>query len=353
MATRGARADASRSVRIDYDAATGCPDEATFEAALRTRSAKIRVSPSATTAVRVRITPGRSAGQFEGEVSLTESRGHEGQRHVSGVCSDVTAALALIAAVELDPTATTESQPAGLAGPPSSAAPAPSAVAAVPSASSNTPAASASPAPEPTSKAAPARPPAVVEDDASPAADRRRGGPRLPHTWAWSVGAGAALTGGVTPQPLFTVPFFLDVARRTGAPFAPAARLRFERSDSATVLAGGAAANFRFTAGSLDLCPIAWAPWRLRFWPCARIEGGVVEAGGSNETPTRSDTRPWLSAGVALRGRLVFEPVFVELEGSAFAPLIRDRFYVEPDTTLERAPVLAAAGQAGAGVSFW
>jgi hypothetical protein len=174
------------------------------------------------------------------------------------------------------------------------------------------------------------------------------------HAWAWSIGAEVGLTSGVAPQPLLTVPVFLDLSRRGSELFAPAIRLRFERSDSGTVNVSGVGADFTWTAGSADVCPIAWAPWRLRFWPCARVEAGVIQASGADVTPTRNDTRPWLTVGGVLRARLtIYGGLFAEVEGTAFAPIVRDRFFIEPDTTIQHVPAVAAAGGAGLGASFW
>jgi len=54
------------------------------------------------------------------------------------------------------------------------------------------------------------------------------------------------------------------------------------------------------------------------------------------------------------RARLtVAGPLFVEAEASAFAPLVRDRFFVQPNVTIFRAPTAGVAGALGLGLSFW
>ena len=53
--------------------------------------------------------------------------------------------------------------------------------------------------------------------------------------------------------------------------------------------------------------------------------------------PVRSESRPWFSIGPVGRARLeIAGPVFAELEVALLASGIRDRFYVEPSTTVYR-----------------
>jgi hypothetical protein len=341
-----ARAQAVRSVRIDYEAAPGCPDEKAFEEQIRARTSKVLVAPDGQATARVRIMS--RAGRFEGDVLLADANAgasakvREAHRRVEGGCADVAAALALITALALDPTASTASDvgqgnPATAGGSPT---PAPA------------------PPPAPPAASAPAPPAAPIgearagKSDSEPLSDEDA----RAHPWGLSIGAQAGLTTGVTPGLLVSVPAFIDIWRRSARLVAPALRLRFERADSGTVTVGsvGAGADFSWTAGSIDLCPIAWAPGRMRLWPCARAEGGALVATGTGVSPPRTGTRAWVSVGLVARARLtVIGSLFLELEGGAFAPIVRDRFFVEPNSTVQQAPVVAAAGAAGIGVTFW
>jgi hypothetical protein len=328
----GANAQTPRTVRIEYEAPAGCPDERAFEGQVRGRSSRISVTAGGETVVRVRIA-GRGK-RASGEVTLADASGRESKRSVDGTCTDVVAALALIAALALDPTASTERE---APAPAASTAPAPS----PPASSAPPPAASASTKPPAPAVSAPAA--ASSEQAAVTAA--------TPHTWAWSIGAHAGVTGGVTPDVLFTVPVLLDVSLRAKGLFAPALRLRFERSGSGGT---GPTADFSWTTGSLDLCPIAFSPGPLRFWPCVRAEAGALEAAGVGVSPTRTSVRPWVTLGLEVRVRLaIVGPIFAEIEGGAFAPLVRDRFFLEPAATIHTTPAVAPAGAAGIGVTFW
>jgi hypothetical protein len=326
-----ARADApSRPARVDYEAPTSCPDARAFEGQVRARSSRIVLRADAATSVRVRI--GARAGRFEGDVVIVETGGGPTQqRHVEGSCADVVAALSLIAALALDPTASTSPTP--------TAAPAP------------TEAASAKPEEAKPPAAAPTAPPSKAAERAAPASDELPPEAQLAkHDWRWSIGAGAGVTGGVATALLVSVPVFVDVAQVSRGLVSPAFRLRFERASTDGNQGG---ASFTWTTGSLDGCPIALATGPIRMWPCVRVVAGTLAATG-DVSQARSAGRPWLSAAAVVRGRLsLVGGLFLEVEGEAFAPFVRDRFYLEPDTTVHRATAVAAGGAAAVGASFW
>jgi hypothetical protein len=356
-----ADAQTARPVRIDYEAAPGCPDARAFEEQIRARTSKVVIAPDGQTSARVRIVA--RGGRFDGDVVLADAnanangasgaggasaRGRE-HRRVEGGCGDVVAALALITALALDPTASTASDIG--TGSALSAA--------------TSPGQAPPPAPPPAAAAPPPQTPKVEvpakagdahaispKSDAEPLSEEDA----RAHPWGFSIGAQASVTSGVAPVLVVSVPAFLDIWRRSDRLVAPALRLRFEHADSGTVTVQGlaAGADFGWTAGSIDLCPIAWAPGRMRLWPCLRGEGGAIVASGTGVSPSRSGTRAWVSVGLVVRARLtVIGSLFLEVEGGAFAPIERDRFFVEPNSTVQQAPVVAAAGAAGVGVTFW
>jgi len=347
-----ARGDAS-AARLEYRAAPGCPDEEAFAGQLRARSSKISLSRDGAVFVRVRIAA--RGERYQGDLRIVDAAGRESQRHLEGTCADVTAALALITAVALDPSAA--AAPEALAS---------AATTTTPPVATPGPASPASPASPPPPKPEPSQPAAPPEakappPPAPPAATDEKGvlqgaGVKdgASHGWAWSIGAGAAVTSGIAPQLLLSIPVFVDVVRRAPGVVAPAFRLRFERAEKGPAPAGGESASFVFTTGSLEACPLTFSLSRLLFWPCARVEAGELEAAGAGVTPVRSSTRPWVTAGGVLRSRVtVYGALFAEIEGTAFAPLVRDRFFLEPDTTVHRAPAFAGGGAAGIGASFW
>jgi hypothetical protein len=141
---------------------------------------------------------------------------------------------------------------------------------------------------------------------------------------------------------LLTLPIFVEVGWR-GASL----RLRAEHGGT------DEGADFSWTAGGLDLCPATWTLGRAHLTACARARGGVLAASGLHVLPSRGETRPWFDAGPLLRARIdAVGPFFLELEGGLAFVVTRDRFFVEPDVTIHRAPTALGVGAAGAGVSF-
>jgi hypothetical protein len=339
-------AASSRAVRVEIEAPGACADEGRFVARLRARAPGLTVATDAGRVVRVR-TAARDH-RVEGEVTLVEG-GREARRHVTGdSCAEVVDALALIAALALDhatPPSTNETEPSPPAATERATIAGDAGADAAPAATPPPPATPPSEVRPPVRGAAP-----PVSGTAAPAHDSSR-------SWRASIGAHAGLTAGVAPDPILSAPVFLEVARALrgdGARVAPAIRMRFERSGSGAVTVPGGGAHFTWTTGSVELCPLTWSRGQLELRPCARLEAGVLAGAGLAVTPERSEARPWVSGGAVGRARLgIAGPLFLELEGGALFPFTRDRFFVEPDVTIHRAPVAAWAAAGGAGVTFW
>lgn len=342
-----ATASAAAPVQIDYAAPASCPSQLSFERQLRARAPSVHVTDDARARAVVRVE--EHAGRFDGALSLQGARGAVETRSVSGTsCAEVVAGLALIASLALDGVepndhhdhdeSATPSTPAEKTAPSSAVATQPPAqktdeptvTKEVPTSTKATPAISA------------------------PAPDLPPTPPRL-RPFSIALGAQGGVVTGIAPSATPTLAFFVDLAKTGDATLSPSLRLRFERAgDSSGPFAQGAA-HFTWTEGGLDGCPVVWAPIaRLRVAPCLRAEAGIVEANGVDASPARSETRPWLLLGAVGRGQLrLAGPVFVELETALYAPLVRDRFYLEPDTTVFRASAIAWGGSAGLGVTIW
>ena len=359
-----AHAAPSEALRLDYVAASGCPSADAFLDQVRARSPRIRSAsgnePARTLVVRLASRNHRTTGRL----TLREVDGSEAERSVVGEsCSDVAAGLALIAALAVDPTASSET-PASSGTPASSRTPGAPGISGIPG-TPGTPSdagADAAPVSESLATAPPATPPADLpqppltavkvgasrsNDTALPAeVDRRH--------WQLAFGAHGEVASGALPNVLVAVPVFVEVARVSGTLLAPAARVRFERAASGVVASAAGSAEFTWTAGSLDLCPIAWSRAALRLTPCLRTEVGAVEAAGINVQPARSGVRPWWSMGTVARGRwVVYGPLFVELEAAFLVAIVRDRFFLEQGGTVFRPSLVGGSASAGIGVSIW
>jgi hypothetical protein len=336
-----ARSDDAIRIRVDYAAASGCPSRAELVDEIRARSPRVVEAPAGEEAIGVAVRVTKERRGFAGTVTLRFAGAAPSSRTLAGAsCSEVVAGLALMAAVAVDPI---------LASAPIDASPAVSASA------SSSPSSSASPPANDASSASPpidAGAPDVVEaqDAATPAPSASP--PPPANGWRWSVGAEASLVASPAPATLTTALLFVDVARTSR--FSPSARLRLERSlhDNATPTTPGV--TFAWTVASIDACPTSWSSASIRVEPCVRVHGGILEATGANVVPTRDSTRPWASVGPLARARWALAPpLALEIEGALVVPLVRDRFFSEPNVTVFQSAVLGWSAAAGASFTIF
>src|SRR3954452_323773 len=124
---RAARAEAEEElIHLEYTAIDACPGRSAFVEEVQARTARARFVDSSS-GVRIFVV----AVEPEGEGAkgrLTSRRGDVvgAPRQVTGkTCADVVSALALIAALAIDPQASTSPRPAPVPAPPLDVAPAP------------------------------------------------------------------------------------------------------------------------------------------------------------------------------------------------------------------------------------
>jgi hypothetical protein len=276
-----------------------------------------------------------AADRHRGTIVVERTSGPSSKRVVEGAsCEEVMHALALVAALTIDPEGggkeRVEETPAaeGNAATASSAPPAPAAIERAPNAEQSAPG------------RAPSQESGVGEV-------------------VIGLGAHAAAHQGVAPGTLFTVPVFVELGtRRTLTPslrarFAPAMRLGFVRGSGDRAVSGIGLASFTWTTVQADLCPLAVDVAQLSLVPCARIELGALTGDGERIEPARSETRLWAALAVPFTLRAALTRwLFVEIEAAPRFPLQRGRFVFQPDITVFRAPAVAWTAGAGAGITF-
>jgi hypothetical protein len=178
--------------------------------------------------------------------------------------------------------------------------------------------------------------------------------PPKPSRWLVSAGGGGGVVSGASPTVLLSVPVWVETSYLAGRLLEPTGRLRFERTTVGRASKVGGGARFYRTSGAGDFCPVAFHAHAFRAQPCSRVEAGTLNAKGHGVDPVRSDTRPWFAVGAVVRLRLeIIAPFFAEVESGLLASVIRDRFYVEPDTSIYRPPAVGATAGIGLGVTFW
>jgi hypothetical protein len=300
-------------IRVDYASPPGCPSEEDFLAGVLARTARARRAPDRGPASTFVVTLEGTHGESTGHLVLRRAGVAETERDVTGdTCEEVASALALIAALAIDPNAST------------------------------------SPVPTP--------PPVVPTTDASretmktPAPREAPAAPKPEAEWQFGASVGASVTAGVAPEALVGVPIAVHAVAPASAPIGPTFHLAFERTSSGAVDVQGGAATFTWTVAVVEGCPHRWRWGAVGVEPCLRFEGGALRGQGSRINPAREDTRGWFALGAIGRAEWTFAgPLFLEIETGLRAPFVRTTYYFEPDTTIYRAPAIGALAGLGVG----
>jgi hypothetical protein len=301
-------AEAER-IRLSVTAPAGCATSEGFVAALHARAAATVVEAGEVRAFAVAIEVDGEA--FTGSLTVREVGGATTRREVHGdSCAETAAALALIAALAVEERAAaveerTAADEARTAAAAARAAAARAVVAVAPA----------------TAAVAP---------------------------WQLWVGGGAARDHGPTPADVFAVPLFVAIGH-AGREL----RLTASRSARDDVAMSAGAARFRLTAARLDGCPWSWAVGPLAVAPCLGVEAGVLDGRGAQVAMPAGGARPWLAPDGAMRMRLAWGRVAIELEGAVAVPVWRDRFYIAPATTVHQVPAVTVGVGLGLAIEVW
>jgi hypothetical protein len=318
---------------LAYEAPSSCPDRAAFLAAIRvrTRRPQLAAEGEAATTFAVTIEPAQAA--TIGRLEVRDPDGPPQRRTVSSrTCAEVTKALALVAALLLDPDA---QEGDGTPAPP----------------------------PPPPPEGLP--PPAGV----GPRRDRtqrpRASRPAPPPPKVLVVpGAELGATGAIGPTLGPAAGLFVDMnfapGARSGA-FRVAPSLRFgvagawTTRDLSSAYAQGGTQTYWSAGGIVRLCPVWLELARdVEVGPCAGVQVGIHH-GSTTDTPNPSaSTNLWVmpNAGASL-GWVLSSAVTLELHGGAVLPLLRTRFFLAPNTTIFEVPTVSGAASLAARVRFW
>ncbi len=303
-----------RPVELDFRAHAGCPDEQDFLRELTARTHLARRAQAGDDALPVRVRIEEVPGGSRGQLVLGQDSGATKREVSAAHCEQVVAALALMTALAIDPDAI---------------------------ASAELPAAKP-PEPAPPPPHEPAPPPAPPLPPAAPSLRTR-----------WSAGVSLELLDSVSPDPQPSIRPFLGLDRERSRAFGYGIRLSAARAHGRVARADGAG-EFGLSSGRLEACPLHVPAWdALWFSACAAFEAGQLRATGSDVSPARSLSRPWLAPGAT--GRLELRPLgplSLEIAGVVLFPLLRDRFYIQADSTVRRTPALVGGGSIGISVRF-
>jgi hypothetical protein len=259
-------------------------------------------------------------GTFAGRLEIRAPTEAATDREVTGPsCAAVTTALALVAALAIDPESMrSETLPAAASEPPPPATPL-----------------ELPPPPRPAASA-----PSPV--------------------WRWRVGADAEVAAAITPTPALGGGAFAEIASSAaedGIAETPLGlssfRLAVHYAQTATVHRDGAAASFDWASLGLEGCAL-----RVRLGrradarACAAFDAGALWGQGGDVARPESPIRPWWSVAPLLRFQwFASSSWFLDAEAALIVPLRRDTFVFE-DPTVVFHTVPPVGARAGLGLGY-
>lgn len=321
-------------VRIDYAAPAACPDATAFLRSLKERTTRFRQATGAEKArsFRVRVTGLSSA--FSGRLEIAGPDDAIAVRTVdSRSCTEVSSALALMAALAIDPNALVPNALVGKTQPADEPATEPAA----------TPAAEAERKQGSSLSTVTASSRSVPDGPAGP-------------PWRWSAGVQGHATFAVTPNLGWGADLFVDAEAPDSSTLGPAARAGLFFNQSVVELPTGPSARFRWMAATLEGCParLKAQTLRLAVHPCVALRMGVLSGDGRSMTRPKQATSFWSDVGPLLRLRLqATDRVNLEAQAALMLPLYRPTFTILDngvDTSAFSVPSLG--GAVGIGMSY-
>jgi hypothetical protein len=304
-------AQTAQPYRLEYSGSLRCQRKDDFLWQLEARTHSLRPARKGETAPTLQVSVSDDRERIQGLVALREPDGRSTVRRVSGVnCEEVVAALALVAAVMVDPDASTE-------------------------------------------------PVIRPREPASPAAPRSATGRLNP--WRLGISGGAAVQTGAAPKRLVGPTVEASALAPRGALFAVS--LHYGRSDWFRVSTEDASlsgwAILSWTSARLYGCPMRWparSPVALR--PCATLDVGVLQGEGTGEYVHNGSSRtvPWTALGVAGRWELeVMRWLVLEADAGPSASIWYSEFWFGPRgdrVSVYKVPPLSLSASVRAGLRF-
>ncbi len=326
-------AAAPQQVSLHYLGEPGCPSQAEFVDEVTARVRRPVEWSKAGAAVQMVVIVRQGSAQASGTLEVVQQATAPTRREfTSSSCAEVGSALALVAALALDPNARTEQLPAH---PPSSA------VASAPPETAEAPA----PAPPASSKPKPAA-------NAGLAAPLQRPAPGRDYV-VW-LGPAAAVAAGYAPEPLVSAGLSLG-ARSLRPGFSPGLQLAALWGKTGTTGPEAAGGSFAWALGRFEACPVQLSlARRLTFEPCVAAELGQLSARGASVgiTPVNAE-RWWFAAGATFSLHLSLGPWFARLGMLALVPATRDEFvFRDPNRSIHQAGAVLGGGSLGLGFQF-
>ena len=345
---RGASGSDPRvAIALSYRVAAGCPSESDFreEVAARTKEAKW-AAPSDVTERALDVSVVNDRDTFKGRLIIQKVGTPNATRHITGEsCDEVIAALALVAALAIDPQALTSPLPAH-------SAPVATAEESGPETADTSRGAVTAP---------PTQPSAVAPNESGPIARRfdwvLTGQVRpTSHTlWRMATGIDVSVVSGVFPSAAIAGTAFLEFGANSGL-FSPAFRLDATGSERGWEPTGPGSVRLLWLTSELEACPLRLTVGRkLYAAPCLFGDMGLLRTQGqiAGQSAVMTQTRPWVAIGLLGRVRWwLGAGIFAEISGGLRAPLGRDTLIFEVPQRVAVYTVPVAGAHVGIGLGY-
>ncbi len=317
-------ADGTR-FHLFYQAPAGCPDRGAFAGAIHDRTSRPRLVDDDATAITLRVVIEARPEGASGRLVLRDPDGTEETRSVaSRTCGEVSDALALVAAVMLDPDARTNNEPPRK---PEQKPP--------------------EPAPPPASSQAP--PPKPAGPRPTPALPRVEPKAR----WIFAAGLELGIASGIGPAIAPKGGAFGDVERRWPTGLTSSLRVSLDAAATSSALRSGSQ-TYEWLGATVRLCPAHFElPAHLRVAPCAGLQTAGHRGTTRDVRSPTARTELWLAPVASGTVDWAVTPaVSLEVQGGILLPLRRSRYFLAPASTIFEVPVAAATAGVGVRVRF-
>jgi hypothetical protein len=320
LCTTQAAAQAPTPFQLSYGTHPGCPTASEFAARISAHTPIARPAAAGERALELRVTTAGSERGAHGKLVIVALDGSSSERTVEGRdCREVVDALALVAAIVIDPNAQRV-----VAEPPATAVAesAPAAAAAGQTAATTVPPPERKPAPPPPAPAPAAAPPAPA---APPDASDNQPWQAGPSFQAGLVGEGLTPNGGVA------LLYGIEVVLEREELFAPSLRLSGYNVLGNEVTTAIGKARFDWTLARVSLCPLRWSVAFLAIRPCALVDVGRLHSEGYDTSRPEEHASFWAALGAAARAEVRPHRILaIEVELGASFPLSNERFFFDP-----------------------
>lgn len=316
------RREEPQAFRAEFAAPEGCGSVQTFTEEILKRTERLRLAEGREQALGFFAHLARTPEGVLGKLAIREVDGALTLREVPGHdCPEVLSAMALIAALTVDPLARADRE--------------------VPVAERRKP--SKPPPPRPRPPAPTSRP-----ERPEPAAEPSAG-------IGFAVGQRVTAQSAVMPGISFGLGVHVEAISKAQSLFSPMLRVSALLSRSGALEEPPGVAELDWATARVSVCPLRFgSDHALSARPCAFLDAGRLHGEGSSLTPADERSVFWTAAGAEMTASArLTGPLRVGADVGIVLPFRRDRFIFEPDFEIHEVPAVGFSAGIGLGLLFF